>query len=292
MAAFGIALALQDLIERHVDARTTLLADAKTGDTSLALLRADQYRGGDSIALRNNDKADLHKIHCVDEISGIPTLVLCDPVTAPFSSVDSWIQKTYNKQTVENIVVGTPDHHSSYPSITIQALGMTREPLTLGSFTDTFSYEIGVRNDATAYSDAYATVLQLTDTVQTSLYTAVSPLMEPFFSTTLTDDVTATDKAVRVEDNRLFAGAIVFIQNSKGTKRYNIVESTDNDSGLDLRFRIGSAFQSGDTLIHPLVHLYDPRIESVSYDDSSDGDHLLHRSSIIYTVKMQLARSF
>lgn len=59
---------------------------------------------------------------------------------------------------------------------------------------------------------------------------------------------------------------------------------------LELAFGVGHKFVVGDSVVHALVHLYDPRIESISYDDAVDQDHLLKSSTITYTVKLQKLR--
>ena len=66
---------------------------------------------------------------------------------------------------------------------------------------------------------------------------------------------------------------------------------TAKDKVKELREK-ADPFKAGDTLIHPLVHLYDPRIESISYDDAEDDNHLLKSSTITYSVKLQLVRPF
>jgi hypothetical protein len=59
-------------------------------------------------------------------------MVLCEEITATFGGGSS-VQKLYNRQAVEDIVLGNLDHLDNYPSITIEAKTMDREPFTIES---------------------------------------------------------------------------------------------------------------------------------------------------------------
>ncbi len=195
-----------------------------------------------------------------------------------------------NGQIIEDIVLGNPDHLDSVPSITIEAKNQTEEPFTLGTVSDTFTFEIGVWMDATNYSDAYTTLLTITDKVQHSLFKKIAPLVEPVFATVLTEAVEPTDTLIMVENSQLAPGSLIFIEDAKGTRRHNRVTANLNAGVLELAFGVGHDCVVGDSVVHPLVHLYDPRIENISYDDAMDQDHLLKSSTITYTVKLQKPR--
>lgn len=108
-----------------------------------------EYASGETFVLRSNDKAEMHTIRCVEVVDGFPVLILCEDVTAEFSAENSWIQKTHNRQVIHEVLIGNPDHLHNYPAITIEAKDMAREPLTLGSVSDMYNYEIAVWQDAT-----------------------------------------------------------------------------------------------------------------------------------------------
>lgn len=290
MAALAIIQAIKDMIERHVDARTNLVQDVKVGDGGLWVQRADEFRSGETIVLKNNDKAEMHVVRCLDEVKDVPVIVLCEDVTAPFLAAESWVQKTHNQQIIEDIVLGNPDHLDNYPSITIEAKNVTREPFTLGTVSDQFTIEIGTWMDATNYSSAYETLLIITDKVEHSLFKIIAPLVKPFFATVLTANVQSTDTIIMVENSELAPGAIIWIENPKGIRRMNRVTKNLDAGVLELAFGVGFPFLTGDAVVHPLVHLYDPRIESISYDDAQDQDHLLKSSTITYSVKLQKLR--
>jgi hypothetical protein len=213
-------------------------------------------------------------------------------VTAPFSIDDcSWIEKTFNKNALDDIVLGNPDHLNGYPSITIEAKNMDREPLTLASVSDTYMFEIGVWNDATTYADAYETLLQITDKTRDALFKDFYPLASPFFATVLTEDVQPSDTTIKVEnDDFLRVGQWIWIDDRLGFKRHNRVKAGSETNVIELSFPVGFAFKAGNHVIRPRVHLYDPRIESVSYDDAQDQDHLLKSSTITYSIKLEMMR--
>ena len=78
MPAFAITNAIKDLIERHVDARVNLVQDVAVGDTTLYMQRADEYRQGETIVLKSDDKAQMLKIACVtNPPRNEPTITVC-----------------------------------------------------------------------------------------------------------------------------------------------------------------------------------------------------------------------
>lgn len=130
----------------------------------------------------------------------------------------------------------------------------------------------------------------ITDKVEHALFKIIAPLVEPFLVTVLTKSVQSTDTIIMVENSELAPGAIIWIENPKGIRRMNRVTKNLDAGVLELAFGVGFPFLTGDTVAHPLVHLYDPRIESISCDDAQDQDHLLKSSTIMYSIKLQQAR--
>lgn len=291
MAALAITRAIRDLIERHVVARTYTVQTTKQGDQGIWLQTAREYLAGETIVLRDNNQAEMHTVRCVTESSGVPVLVLCEDVTAPFVAGESWVEKTFNRQVVEDILIGNPDHLDNYPAITIEAKNMNREPITLSSVSDTYMFEIGVWNDATTYADAYETLLIITDKTRNALFRDFYPLVSPFFSTILTEDAQPTDTVIKVHnDDFLRVGQWIWIADRLGVKRHNRVKAGSETNVIELSFPVGFAFKAGSDVIRPRVHLYDPRIESISYDDAQDQDHLLKSSTITYSIKLEMRR--
>lgn len=108
--------------------------------------------------------------------------------------------------------------------------------------------------------------------------------------TVQTEYVLATNSLIVVEDYELAAGAWIWIDSPHGTRRNNRVLENLDARAIELYFTAGFDFVAGDFVVHPLFHLYDPRIESISYGDAQDQDHLLKSSTITYTVKLQRPR--
>ncbi|MCH7727175.1 MAG: hypothetical protein IH991_11955 [Planctomycetes bacterium] len=100
------------------------------------------------------------------------------------------------------------------------------------------------------------------------------------------------DNVIRVTNNELSQGAIIFLENPRAIRRWNKVAERLPAGVLELAFGVGHKFVVGDSVVHALVHLYDPRIESISYDDALDQDHLLKSSTITYTIKLQKLRRY
>lgn len=287
----GILNAIKNVIEQYVDGRVSITLDVPIGESAIVVQYATEYRKGEDIVLRTDDKAELHRVLCTDEVEGNHVIFLCNPLTSPFPASDSWVQKIHNGQILNTVYVGTPDHIAEYPAISVEMGSMYREPLTIESVTDTYTINVSVWADATSRTDAYETVLQLTDKCEYAIFKELYPLCEPYVLTLLTDDVAPTDTVIHVDsDHYLIAGSWIWIESSRKRKKHNKVKANPVSNTLELTFPAGGTFVTGDLVIRPLVHLYDPRIESISYDDAEDQDHLLKSSTITYSIKMHRPR--
>ena len=282
MSSLGIAKAIVQTIEDHVQAKLPLVTPAIKGDTELTLQRYTPFVAGQSIALRDAEKSEFLKIACIDE-----TLTLCEPVSATFAAGSSYVVKTYGGQLV-NVVLGNPEQLASYPAITIEASELMREPLTLESVSDTYFFNVTCWNDATTFSGAYETLLSLTEATVQALYREMTPLVAPYVQTALSEATEPTDTFCRVDSTQGLRGTI-FLENDAGTRRMNRVTAIDDDV-VTLAFPIGASFSAGARVIHPLVNLYDPRVLGVTYDDASDGNRLLKASTINYSIKFHRPR--
>lgn len=283
MSSLGIARAVRDLIDDFVNAPTSLVQDANKGDTALSIQLHTPFDSGESIALRDSSKTELHRIACIEERIG-----LCEPVTTTFKAGEAFIQKVYGGQLVEDVLVGNPETLDNYPAITVEVRGMTEEPFTLESVSDTYILDITIWNDATTFAGAYENLLSLTDATQQGLFRELYPVIPPFAQTTLTEPTTPTDRAIKVENAQQIAGVII-LENDTGTRRINRVLS-DASKILELAFPVAASFAVGDSVIHPLVGAYDPRVESVTFDDAVDNDRLLKSSTITYSLKIHRFR--
>ncbi len=285
MSSLGIARAVRDLIDDSVNARTTLVEDAKKGDTALAIQLHTPFISGERIALRDSSKTELHQIACIEDQLG-----LCSAVDGSYKAGEAFIQKVYGGQFVQDVFVGTPEQIDNSPSISIEVRSMIREPFTLESVSDFYSIDISIWNDATTFTGAYENLLRLTDATQQALFRELYPVIEPFASTTLTEPTTPTDTAIKVENSQRMAGVII-LSNDTGTRRINrILSQGVTSTVLNLAFPVAARFAAGDKVIHPLVGAYDPRLEHVTYDDATDNDRLLKSSTITYSLKIHRFR--
>lgn len=109
--------------------------------------------------------------------------------------------------------------------------------------------------------------------------------------TILTDDVQPTDTVIYVDnDELLVSGSWLWLESSRKRKKHNKVKANSEPDVVELAFPAGGTFPGRDPVIRPSVHLYDPRIESISYDDTTDQDHLLKSSTITYSIKTHQPR--
>jgi hypothetical protein len=151
---------------------------------------------------------------------------------------------------------------------------------------------VAVWNDATTYADAYETVLALTDHTERALFRELYPLVEPYVVTTLLEPTQLLDRHIRIDDPSYFVpGVTLWIENDRGNRRINRVVSVEASSKVvELALGIAYQFQPGDYVIRPLVKTFNPRVESIRFDDAEDRDHLLKSSTITYPVKIHRDR--
>jgi hypothetical protein len=291
MSSLQIAKAIVQTIEDHVVARLPLMADALEGDTELTLPRITPYIPGHSIAVRDAEKSEFLKIDCI----GGDTLTLCTPLTASFAAGSAYVVKTYGGQTCD-VHLGVAETLAHYPAITVESVGMNREPFTLESVTDTYFFDVTVWNDATTFSGTHETLLELTEATSLALHRAMFPLVAPYVQTTLSEatipveDRESVTPYIVVESTDGLRGTI-FIEDDSGHREMNRVTAIDDTYNVvTLEFWYRGNFAAGARVIHPLVNLYDPRVLGVTYDDAQDGNKLLKASTISYSVKWHRPR--
>ncbi|RJR13720.1 hypothetical protein C4585_01530 [Candidatus Parcubacteria bacterium] len=167
-----------DVIDCSVNATAPPLTPIQKGDTELIVSTewrcAGNHLPGDYLAIHDNAKLEKHKVRCIQTVSAdnIYLITLCDPVASDFNAPEVMIQKLHHNRLVQNIVVGNPDHLSGYPSITVELLNVSREPLTLTDWLETYPFVIGVWVDATHYDEAYRCMIRLATLVKNGLTNA------------------------------------------------------------------------------------------------------------------------
>ena len=191
---------------------------------------------------------------------------------------------------VHGIYIGDPPVIGRYPAITIFGGSRKSEWLTIDSTSERFDVDISVYIESAFYDTSVEYVYKLTKSIERTLFNNFYPLVEPYCSTVLTEDVTATDTVIRVEDddiNREFAW--FFLESEKYT-RHASPKCYLANGVIELKFPLGVEFSAGDYVIFPGRHFYDTRAESTEYG-SVVKNSLLWGSRISYFATEMVDRS-
>ncbi len=184
---------------------------------------------------------------------------------------------------------GDPPVIGRYPAITISGKSRSSEWLTLESTTERFDVDISCYIQAASYDKMHEYITKLTTLIETTLFFNIYPLVAPFSTTTLVEDVTKTDTIIRVADddlNRQFLW--FFLENDKYTRNVSPKSYLENGV-IELRFPIGVPFSAGDDVILPGRHFYDTRPQGTDYGNFAK-ESLLWGTRISYFAEEEVLR--
>jgi len=278
---FDLLQALKKIIERKIVNIQPLRENISAGATTIPVKSVKRFdEGADVVIYREGeDEGEIHQIY---EFTDYRTMVLTTPVSEDFSTSNTRVQNIPpGGQWIKAIYIGDPPVIPRFPAITIHGDSRSSDWLTLDSTSDRYEVSISVYIDASTYDKGYEYVLKLTRSIERTLFHNFYPLVVPYCTTTLTDDVTETDTVIRVENddlNRQFLW--FFVENDRYTRPAHPAQYLDNGV-IELRMPIGVPFSAGDDVIFPWRHFYDTRAESTTYG-SIVKNSLLWGSRISY----------
>ena len=191
------------IVSRWVSTKTPLSSSANPGDTILNVSSTNRFRSGDEILIRNSLKGET-PIY-IDEIIDNTSLSITDPVKFFWDAGDNCIiEKTFNQNMVQAIYIGDPEIIPMYPAITVNALNRDSEWLTLDSTKETYKLQITIYVRDSSQESGYRFLLEMVNTIQKGLKQNFYPLVGPYNTTTLKQDIAKGDTFIKVNDISLF----------------------------------------------------------------------------------------
>lgn len=278
--------ATKDVIDDIVVGRRTMRQDAAAGETNVPIIHAWNFSPCDCIIIHQRNCSELHQIASIPNGT---TLELQEPLAASFAA-GATVEKVYGGQQVTTYI-GDPPNIPTYPAITVDLVSRTQEPLAIQTFSDQYELILSVYVSKEDFDRSYRLLHDLTQIVEGSLFVTAFPLIEPYFETTLTADVSPDDTTIIIEDERVLGAFVDFMLDSDEQSTNHRVHAALGDGEFRLLQSVGTTYNAGDKVIRPLVHVYDAGVERIDYHDARQGATTLKVSTLTYTLRMARHRA-
>ena len=286
---YNLLQSIKKIIDRKVVNIQTFRQNISAGDTVVSVKSAKRFMPYSDIVFfrEGEDEGEVNKIASIDDWK---TITLENPVAENYNTNTGRITNMiYGGQWVNGVYIGDPPVIPRYPAITVYGESRSSEWLTLDSTRERFQIAISVYIENAHYDDGYEYVLKLTTDIERALFHNFYPLVLPYCTTVLLEDVSETDTVIRIEHddlNRYFKW--FFIENDQYTRNASPRRYLDNGV-VELNFPIGVPFSAGDDVIFPGRHFYDTRAESTEYGNVVKNS-LLWGSRISYFAVEEVLR--
>ncbi len=296
----NIQKAIKKIIERYIVNMTPLTVAATSGDTSISLASARRYSIGEAIVIYNKPSAQVQAEGEYHVISGLPGENIIDIDSALISNYplqNSYVEKLIGFESgdatfLEAVYLGDPAVIPKYPAITIDAKTRSSEWFTLESTTEEYNIDITVYVLAEDYETQYEMMHSYVKAIECSLFRSLYPLVEPYTSTTLAEDVDADDIIIKLTDERMLecGGGWIWLE-SYDYLRHNTVVRVLGNGVYELASPIGREFSAGDSVIRPGRHIYNSLPHSTQYG-TVNKDAMLKAAVISYRAQEEVRRFF
>ncbi|MFW6172706.1 MAG: hypothetical protein ACOC5T_03075 [Elusimicrobiota bacterium] len=221
------------IISHWVATQTPIAQNVSPGDTTLTVESTVRFRSGDEVILRNPFQGET-PIY-IDEVIDNTHLSIVDPIRFEWSvSEDAVIEKTFYGNMLQGIYLGDPTVIPRYPAVTVNAEGRSSEWFTLDSTKEEYTVTITVYTMDSNQEDAYRFLLHIVDSIQKGLKKNIFPLVAPYNTTILSQDIAVDDQYIKVADTSLFQKNDHIILEDKWKVVENIVTDVIDDNTLKL----------------------------------------------------------
>ena len=263
------------IVSRWARTVTPLIEDAKPGDTTIKVLSTRRFSRGDEIVLRNPTKGEAFLF--IEEVIDCETLRLTSPVQFLWQVSESSVaEKTFNQKFVQGIYLGEPDNIPRYPAITVKAVSKESEWLTIDSTSDKFNIQLTIYVQDSNQEDAYRMLLRLTDEIQQGLKRNIYPLVGPFNTVSVTEDIAVGDKFIKVSDTSdLWEPMRIYIEDPFSFQEISVKSIVDENT-IELAAPTCAAFSTDyDPVVVALTRwIYNSWPRSVTYGEVFKGTML------------------
>ncbi len=281
MAMAEVLDSVRRIVHRWVNTSSRVQIDVSRGDTVICVKNSRRFNVGDEVMLKNSTVYEtaliISKIDTIANLITLTTPVLNDwPV-----SENAILIKTINEQFVQGIYIGDPDVISHFPAITVNGVSRSSEWLTLESTKERYQIEVTVYVKESTHEAGYRFLLAMTDEIQKGLKYNIMPLVSDYDITSLTQDITAGDVNIRVENRELFNNhRRIIIEDDFETHENwvtNWFTSEEDPSGQALRVKDCVPFdfnQEDTTIIVPNRFIYNSWPDNIQYGSIHKGELL------------------
>lgn len=296
-----IQRAIKKIIERYIAQMIPMTQNASAGDNTVYIESTRRFNEGDYVVIRpldliNTDEKEDVEVLCISRIPDHNTLVFSDDLTQSYEYSNSIVQKLIgyeagNADFLKAVYIGDPAVITQFPSITIDAKTRNSSWLTLESTSEEYQIDVTVYVDAQAHYDSQYELMHLyVKSIERALMRSLYPLVQPYKSTTLATDVDPTDDVIRVNDENFYQCGMgwIFLESVDYLVPNRAIEHLGNGA-LQLVRAVGSPFTAGDTVIHPLRHIYDSLPYSTRYGTVNKGA-MLKAAVISWRCKEEVRR--
>ena len=278
MNAIAIADAYRKIIARFIVNERKITSAVATGDVVIAVESARRFQVGEKIVLIDkNLSANNTYLSEVATIYDIPDnyhLVLESGAIGNYQP-DSLIRKILGAEQgvedfIKGIYVGKPNNITHYPAITVDVKSRSSDWFTLNSTKETYSIEIALYCSGADYEQQYRMMHAFVDKVESALFRSFYPLVEPYWQFTLAEDVSMNDSIIKIDQDALFCGAMIFFE-SIDYLAFNRIEENKGNGVYRLRMPVGLDFSAGDHVIIPRRHIFNTLPEGTQYGITPTG---------------------
>ena len=276
MDVLSIQKSYRKIIARFIINERALTQPTVTGSREITIVSTRRYQVGDKIALLNQATMDV-EFHLINDILDSRTLQTSHdisdiyPVTSN-ESTTSVVRKAIGDGSgtdafIQAIYLGDPPVISHYPAITIDMKSRSSEWMTLESTKEKYNIDISIYVLASEYENQYELMMHYTNAIETALFRSFYPLVDPYTSSTLTNDITPEDVLFSVDDTAdgyFCRGQWIWFE-SIDYLRHNKIHDALGSGVYQTVFPISQDFSVGDTVIRPTRHIFNTLPESTQF---------------------------
>lgn len=262
MNALSILKSYRKIIGRFIINERELTAPTTPGSRTITVTSTRRYLAGEKIALLNTETYDV-EFHVIAAIPDSRTLITSHDISDTYPATKSIVQKSIGDGLgtdtfIQSIHLGDPAAISHYPAITIDVKNRNSEWMTLESTKETYNIDISIYVEASQYENQFELMHTYTDAIERALFRSFYPLVDPYNSSPLVENVVENDTVFRIEnqtDGYLCQGSWIWFE-SIDSLAYNRLRSSQGNGVYETLFPIGREFSIGDTVIRPNRHIF------------------------------------
>jgi len=271
MDALSLLKSYRKIIGRFIINERELTAPTVAGSRTITITSTRRYQAGEKIALLNTSNWDV-EFHIIASIEDSRTLTTSHDISDVYPASDSVIRKAIGDGMgtdtfIQAIYLGDPAVISHYPAITVDLKSRHSEWLTLESTKETFEIDISVYVEASQYENQFELMHTYTDAIEDALFRSFYPLVDPYNSSALVEDISPGDTIFRIEnetDGFLCRGSWIWFE-SLDYLQFNRLKTYQGNGIYETVFPIGTDFEAGDLVIRPKRHIFNTLAHETQY---------------------------